>query len=229
VKPFYFLHIPRSGGTSIVQNLIAHYGNCPYRHSNGNPIDAAGNWLPFWNWDISAQRQTCGTAPFICSERRIGSAFDPTIFTYVTCIRDPIEQRLSLMAYRLSSVHNITTTAGFSQADWERTFHESLQLFPANQITWMLSASTDSEQSAEEHLALASSRLAQMQAMTLPRIAADFESVFSIPYDRNKGRHASTLTITPNDLPASSKAALRQATELDYRLLNGIPGLAAAP
>ncbi len=98
-KKFYFLHIPRSGGTNIVANLKRQFGDIPFPNINGNVIDPHGDWIPFWTWNKEMQERFFELLPFIKNERTIGHYFNPNKYNYILPLRPVLDHRLALFGY----------------------------------------------------------------------------------------------------------------------------------
>lgn len=94
----YYLHIPRSGGTStffMLNNKLKIKEN----NLNGNWCDLSNNLIKFWEWDIEMQMQSFSDIDIIFNESQLGTYFFPEKVKYFTIIRNPIDIVLSIIQY----------------------------------------------------------------------------------------------------------------------------------
>ncbi|MEM7791159.1 MAG: hypothetical protein AAF546_07150, partial [Verrucomicrobiota bacterium] len=115
---YYFLHIHKCGGSSLV-NYLKSAGLCAYPHSkNGNPsylFDILPNgkvdsncWIPFWDWSDKEQTDfyVNGGGNFYVNEWGLPSDFRPIQgITYLTLLRDPVRRVYS--HYRELCAHGL--------------------------------------------------------------------------------------------------------------------------
>jgi hypothetical protein len=218
MKPVYFLHVPRSGGTAIVHNLISLLGKPSYNHKNGNPVTTDGKWIPFWNFTAKEQLELLGSSGFICNERRLGDSFFPDFVKYVICLRDPVQHRLSLVSYALST--NFKEIKQVPPDLIHQTFEESYRRFPANYITWMLASKSVFRNVTDLGLEVALERLSHFFILRLDNIAEDFKRCMDADFLTDRGKHASRLKLTLNDLLLEDREKLINSTQLDRSLLS---------
>lgn len=223
MKPIYFLHVPRCGGTSIVNNLVLLFGNPHYTHKNGNPITEYGDWYPFWKDSLQAQLDLVGESRFICNERRIGEIFNPSAFRYLVCVRDPVQQRLSIVSYTLGEFYNFKDIRDVPSSLIHEVFRDSYNRFPSNLFTWMLASLADSCAVREYDLKVAIDRLRLFEVLKLDSLESDFERCMNAPYCKNLiKQNSSKLKISINDLCENDKEELFASIQLDKILLASI-------
>ncbi len=219
MKPYYFLHVPRSGGTAIVSNLISFLGEPEYDHINGNPILEDGSWRPFWLESLEEQLRLIGNSRYVCNERRIGSVFSPNHFRYVICIRDPIQQRLALISHFLRRKHGIENAENVSLPLLKDVVSETYAHFPSNLLTWMLASPSNSHAVTGDDMVVARERLRHFSILRLESLSSDFNRVFNCNFIDGLGRHSSSFGFFFNDLPTNYRRFLIESTRIDYELL----------
>lgn len=222
LKPFYFLHVPRSGGTAIFANISKVYGLPTYPHSSGNPILPSGDWLPFWEWTVDQQASLCKGSRYICNERMLGKHFDSNVFHYVISVRDPLYQRMSLISYALSEFHGCKDPKNIDNNLLEKVTLDSFARFPNNILTWMLAAEAYNEKVTENSLELARNRLSQFSILKLSSIAQDFKSIFEHTFDPEIGRHSSRFSLKISDLSKGLRDRVYSSIDLDTKLLQSL-------
>lgn len=187
-KLVFFLHIPRSCGTCIINNVEHLTLDMPGLHNNGNPIDSNGNWIPFWKLSPEKQAIFLSQYKFICNERMLGSYFQPDKYNYVTCLRNPSEVRLSLLNKYLIETLGHTSHTTTPQIEAEAI--DSLRdYFPSNILTWMCAIESESQTADYSHLDKAIDRLSYFQKLFPKSLKADFKATFNKELDSGKGKH----------------------------------------
>jgi hypothetical protein len=94
----YFLHIPRTGGTSVFQSLKKFTNlKFPLKNINGQAIDKHNKLIKYWNFNYFKQLKFIKRYDLIINEEYLGRKFYPTKFCYFTVLRDPRDIILSLL------------------------------------------------------------------------------------------------------------------------------------
>ena len=178
-RPIYFLHVPRSGGTSAFECLRRWLRFKP-GVINGNWVDEAERRIPFWSWSRARQLDALRDVDVVFNEDQLGDEFYPEHADYTVVLRDPIDVVLSVLQNEFFRLHQVDRAAPKARwfSDFERHLEARLDAFE-NYVLRFFSG-RDLDRSAL--VAVFESRIAHFEVIDFDDLAPQFDALFRRRY-----------------------------------------------
>lgn len=226
-RRFFFVHIMKTGGTTLVHRLRNHFGSAVYPTMRVDGTDMVDMWELYLRTDrLLAQLAARGdqieliAGHFPLCTREL---LEPRPMTF-TLLREPVERTLSY----LSSVRG-ESLEDKEEDRLERTFAEMWghpAYDPKNNMTRMLSLDLNEVQSPKsgrtelnrDHLERAKCALAQLDAIGLQERLGDFCDELSARFHWDLGEAKLLNTSRKIEVPQSLRARIAEDNALDIEL-----------
>ena len=231
-RRFFFLHMQKTGGTSLFLRLPRVFGNAGVYPdaSDGDPVTVAPQLsveVLQQRWAVRRQeiRIVAGHFP-LCTTELLGEEF-----RVVTVLREPVERTLSYLR------HHRQTTPGDRDTPLEAIYEDDFRFHGMihDHMTKMLAMSTEEMTSGlltrldmdERHLARAVERLEGIEVVGLLERFDEFwaELHDRLGWDLNDVAHANRSA--PADVPDSLRRRIAEDNALDVALYEQARALVA--
>lgn len=106
-KKLYFIHIPKSAGTTIIKT-INYYSQSNNKYTkNGNLICEHNNeYIKWYKFNKVDQYNFIREYNFLCNEETLCNSFDENYFDYFICLVHPIDRYLSQKSMDFNKINN---------------------------------------------------------------------------------------------------------------------------